>query len=76
MLAQFCDVDIHRTGIEIIVINPDGLQGEVTLQDLVGVAAEQGQQFVLLGGQFTLLVTDAEQLFLRVEGELSDMIEG
>jgi hypothetical protein len=37
MLAQLGDIHIHRTGIEVVVVNPDGLQGEVALQDLVGV---------------------------------------
>ena len=33
MLAQLGDIHIHRTGIEVVVVNPDGLQGEVALQD-------------------------------------------
>ena len=76
MLAQFGDVDIHRTGIEVVVVDPDGLQGEVALQDLIGVAAQQGQQLILLGGQLTLLVAQAEQLLLGIEGELTDAVYG
>ena len=41
VLTQLCDIHIHRTGIEVVVVNPDGLQGEVTLQNLVRVRAEQ-----------------------------------
>ena len=43
VLAQLGDIDIHGAGIEVVVVNPDGLQGEVTLQDLVGMRAEQGE---------------------------------
>ena len=74
MLAQLGDIDIHGTGIEVVVVNPDGLQGEVALQDLVGVRAQQCQQFVLLGGQLGLLLTDNQQLLLGVEDELADGI--
>ena len=76
MLAQLGDIHIHRAGIEVVIVNPDGLQGEVTLQDLVGGRAQQGKQFVLLGGQLGLLVTDNQQLLLGVEDELADMIDG
>ena len=37
VLTQFRDIHVHTTGIEIVVINPDGLQREVTLQDFVGM---------------------------------------
>ena len=37
VLAQLGDVDVHGARVEVVVIYPDGLQGEVTLQDLVGV---------------------------------------
>ena len=43
MLAQLGDINVHRACVEIVVVNPDGLQREVTLQNLVGVAAEQGE---------------------------------
>ncbi len=76
VLAQLGDIHIHGTGIEVVIVNPDGLQGEVALQDFVGVRAQQGQQFVLLGGQLGLLVTDNQQLLLGVEDELADMIDG
>ena len=75
VLAQLDDIHIHRAGIEVVIVNPDGLQGEVTLQDLVGMRAQQGKQFVLLGGQLGLLVTDNQQLLLGVEDELADMID-
>ena len=75
VLAQLGDVDIHRTGIEIVVVDPDGLQSKVALQNLVGMRAEQSQQFVLLGGELTLLVANHQQLLLGIEGKLTDMIE-
>ena len=31
VLAQLGDVDVHRTGIEVVVVDPDGLQGKVAL---------------------------------------------
>ena len=37
MLTQLGDIDIHRTGIEVVIVNPDSLQSEVALQDLVRV---------------------------------------
>ena len=68
VLTQLGDIHIHRTGIEVVVVDPDGLQGEVALQDLVGVTAEQCQQLVLLRGELGLLIADDEQLLLGVEG--------
>lgn len=35
MLTQLCDVNIHGAGIEIVVINPDSLQGIIALQYFV-----------------------------------------
>ena len=75
MLAQLGDVHVHRTGVEVVVVNPDGLQGEVALQNLVGVAAEQGEQLVLLSGELSLLVANTEQLLLGVESEAADVVD-
>ena len=75
MLAQLGDIDIHGACIEVVVINPDGLQCEVALQNLVGMLAEQCQQLFLLGGQLGLLVTYAQQLLLRVEREVANVVE-
>ena len=74
MLAQFCDVDVHRTCVEIVVVNPDGLQSEVALQYFVSVAAEQCKQFVLLCCELCLLLADGEELLLCVEGEIADSV--
>ena len=76
MLTQFGDIDIHRTCIEIVVVNPDGLQGKVALQDLISMTAEQCQQLVLLRSEFSLLVVDGQQLLLGVEGEVTDTVNG
>ena len=75
MLTKLGDVNIHGACVEIVVINPDGLQGEVSLENLVGMAAEKGEKFILLGGQLGLLVTQCEQLLLGVEDETSDLID-
>ena len=76
MLTQLSDVNIHRAGIEVVIIDPDSLQGEIALQNLVRMAAEQGQQFVLLGGKLGLLIANHEQLLLGIEGETTDTING
>ena len=52
VLAQLGDINIHRTRIEVVVVNPDGLQGEVTLQNLIGVRTKQSEKVALLGCQF------------------------
>ncbi len=75
VLAQLRDIDIHRPGVEVVVVDPNGLERIVALQDLVGVGAEQGQQLVLLGGELGLLLADGEQLLLGVEGEAADVVE-
>ena len=49
VLAQLRDVDVHRARIEVVVINPDCAQRIVALENLIGVRAQQGKQFVLLG---------------------------
>ena len=56
MLAKFGDIYIHASGIEVIVVNPNGLQGKVALQHLVGVLVKQGKQLTFLGGKFGFLV--------------------
>ena len=76
MLTQFGDIHIHRAGIEVVVVNPDGLQGEVALQNLIGVRAKQSQQFVLLGSQLGLALTKRQQLLLGIEQEVADVVEG
>ena len=43
VLTQLGDIHIHTAGIEIIVINPNGLQSEVALQDFIGMGAKQAQ---------------------------------
>ena len=41
MLAQLGDLNIHRTRIEIVVVNPDCLQCKIALQDFICMRAEQ-----------------------------------
>ena len=75
VLAQLGDVDVHGAGVEIVVVNPDSLEGEVALKNLVGMAAQECEQFVLLCGELSLLVAYREQLLLSVEGEASDVLD-
>ena len=76
VLAQLGDVNVHRACIEVVVINPDGLQRKVALQDLVGMSAEKSEKLILLGCQLGLLAIDGKQLLLCIEGELTDVIHG
>ena len=41
VLAQLRDIDIHRSGVEVVVVDPNGLERIVALQDLVGVGADE-----------------------------------
>jgi hypothetical protein len=51
VFAQLGDVDVHAPGIEIVVVDPDRLEGEVTFQHLILVPAEKLKELRLLGGQ-------------------------
>ena len=74
MLAQFGDVDVHRAGIEIVVVNPYGLQRVVALQNLVGMRTKECEQLALFGGELCLRVTARKDLLLRVEHEGTDLV--
>lgn len=76
MLAQLGDVYVHRTGVEVVVVDPDGLEGVVALENHIDVCAEQRQQFRLLGGEFCHLVIDHQYLFLSVESEFTYLVHG
>lgn len=54
VLTQFRDIHVHTTGIEIVIVNPDCFQSEVTLQNLIGMCAKQSEQFRLFGSQLSL----------------------
>ena len=51
VLTQLGDVNVHRTCVEVIVVDPYGLQGEVTLQDFVGMSAKETEEIAFLRGQ-------------------------
>ena len=40
VLTQLGDIDVHATSIEVVVIDPDGLQRKVALQDFVCMSAQ------------------------------------
>ena len=40
MFAELRDVNIHWARIEVVVVNPNGLQSIVALKDFVGVRAK------------------------------------
>lgn len=74
VLAKLCDVNVHGTGVEIVVVDPDGFEGIVTLEDFVDVSAEEAEEFGLLSGEFCDFVVEDKDLFLGVEGELANLI--
>ena len=74
MLAQLGDIDVHRASVEVVVVNPDGLEGEVALEDNVDVGAEQREQLALLGGELGDFVFKHEHLLLGVEGEFAYLV--
>ena len=76
MFTELGDVHIHRTGVEVVVINPYGLESIVALQNLVNMRAEQAQQLALLCGELGHLVVDHKHLFLGVEGEAAYLVHG
>ena len=52
LLAQMIHVDLQHMGVDLGAVSPDALQDLLASQDLPGVAQEEDQQIVLLGGQF------------------------
>src|SRR5438270_21469 len=51
LLAQMTNVHFQHVGIDLAVVPPDALQDLLPAQDLSGVAHEEQQERVLLGGQ-------------------------
>ena len=43
MFTQLSDIHVHASCIEIIIINPNGLQCEITLQNLISMSTKQAQ---------------------------------
>ena len=41
VLAELGDVDVHGTGVEIVVVNPDCLEGVVTFKNFVDMSAQE-----------------------------------
>lgn len=73
--AKFCDVDIHAPGVKIIVVNPDGLQCEVSFKDFINVRAQKRKKLRLLCCEFLSLVVGYEHLLLSVEGVFANLIK-
>lgn len=63
MLAEFGDIHIHRARIEVVVVNPDGLQCEITLKNLVGMSTKKSKKLILLSSQLGLLITMVSNCF-------------
>ena len=52
VLAKLGDVDVHRTGIEVVVVNPNCFECKVTFKNFVDVSAKKAKEFGLFGGEF------------------------
>ena len=74
MFAQLGDVDVHRAGVEVVVVNPDCLESVVALKDFVDVGTQQTQKLRLFGGELGNFVVNHQHLLLGVEGEAADFI--
>lgn len=73
VLAQLRDVDVHAACIKVVVIDPDGLESHVALEDAVGVGAEEFEELALLGGEFYDAVAVDELLLLGIELEVPSL---
>ena len=67
VFAEFGDIDVHRSGVEVVFLFPDLLQGLGALQGVAHVLAEHQQQVGFLRGQFLGLLTIDEQMTRCVE---------
>lgn len=56
VLAQFSDVHIHTSPVEVIVIAPDGVQSIIAFEQAVFVFAQEVKELVLFGGEFIFVV--------------------
>ncbi len=74
VFTQFGNVNIHASCIKIIVINPNGFQSEVPLQNIVGIVTQQAQQLRFLGGQFHGVAIANQGLLAVIEGVFSQFI--
>ena len=76
MFTQLCDVDVHRAGIEVVVVNPNGFERKITFEYLVDVGAKQTEELGFLSGEFGHFVTNHKDLFLRIEGKFTYFVHG
>ena len=49
MFSKLCNVNIHAPGVEVIVVNPDRFECEISFQNFIGIDAQQFKQIRLLG---------------------------
>lgn len=74
VLAELGDVHVHRAGVEIVIVNPYGLEREVAFEYFVDVCTQQAQKFAFLCGKLGDFVIDHKHLLLCVECELADFV--
>jgi hypothetical protein len=74
MLTQLCDIHIHASRIEVVVIGPHCLERIITLQNLILMSAEQAEQLRLLCSELCLLVIYCKNLLLCVKGKLAYLV--
>ena len=58
VFSQFRDVYIHASAVKIIVISPNFLQCQLSLQQIFFVLTEHFQQLVFFRGQSDLVAID------------------
>ena len=76
MLTKLGDVNVHASGIEIVVVDPNCLQREVAFENFIDMCTKKAEEFAFLSGELGHLVVDHEHLLLSIESELSNAIHG
>ena len=74
VLTQFGDVHVHRASVEVVVVDPDGLERIVAFKNGIDMSAKQTQQLRLFGGKFGHFVFNHQGLLLSIEGESTDFV--
>ena len=69
VLAQLGDVDVHGTCVEVVVVDPNGLERIVAFENFVDVSTEKAEEFGFLSGELGDFVADEEHLLLGIESE-------
>ena len=58
VFTQFGDVNVHASCIEVVVVDPNCFQSEISFENLVYMGAKEAQPFRLFGGELRAIVVD------------------